>query len=150
MIIPSVILWLCAFLTLLLDVNDLTNRNRTSVTALLVLVTLFGSISNKDDFPKTSGVKYIDIWFLWYLTNIFVIICLHVAIYNVSRIFSHEYQSSANVLPLHSMDEKSENTSIAMIAKKKQLINFKMFFFLLLLMVLFNISYFTLTTYFES
>ena len=59
-IIPSLILWMCAFLTLRVNVEDFSNRNRTAVTELLVFVTFFGSITMKDYFPHTSGFKSID------------------------------------------------------------------------------------------
>ena len=98
-IIPSLVLWLCAMLTLQYDVNDLTNRNRTSVTTLLVLVTLFGAINNKSDFPKTSGFKHIDVWFVWYLINIFLIIwwvvfvhfCPHLTIWLLLLLYHNFY-----------------------------------------------------------
>ena len=47
-----------------------------TVTALLVLAALLNSISTS--LPQTSNFKYIDIWCLWYLANIFIIIIYHI------------------------------------------------------------------------
>ena len=127
-IIPSLVLWLCAMLTLQYDVNDLTNRNRTSVTTLLVLVTLFGAINNKSDFPKTSGFKHIDVWFVWYLINIFLIICHHTAISKI-------WKGSKN--------ENAEDTAEAAEGgKRKEIINRIISLVLFLLTFSFNVFYF--------
>ena len=150
-IFPSLVLYLLAFLTLRIDVEDLTNRNRTSVTALLVLVTLFGAISNKDDFPQTSGFKYIDIWFLWYLTNSFLIICHHVflssIVTNINSFGSkNENETITRVKPLHSVeeidDEKLKRSKVA----KMEFINRIVNIFFLLGMIIFNAVYFSIAT----
>ena len=77
--IPCMGLWLIAYLTSLLRVNDFTNRNRISVTVLLALVTLFGATANTDDYPQTTYLKYIDVWFLFYLSSLLLIIIHHIA-----------------------------------------------------------------------
>ena len=59
---------------------DFTNRNRISVTVLLAVVTLFSATANTDDYPKTTYLKYIDVWFLFYLTSIFLIISHHITL----------------------------------------------------------------------
>ena len=141
-ITPSVVLWLLAFLTLQYDVDDLTNRNRTSVTALLVLVTLFGSLTNKSDFPKTSGFKAIDVWFVWYLINIFIIICHHTAISKITRTIKNnaiamEEQHS------YSMYEKDEDMlAVVKSLKRRETINNVMILILLLSTLSFNVCYF--------
>ena len=150
-IFPSLVLYFVAFLTLRIDVEDLTNRNRTSVTALLVLVTLFGAISTKDDFPQTSGFKYIDIWFLWYLTNTFLIICHHVAI---SKIGSNTYSFGGNkqndkikrVKPLHLMEEDDEEELKKSKVSKMESINMIVNILFLLGMIMFNAIYFVIAT----
>ena len=80
LLFPSCMLWILTYLTLLLDVGDFVNRSRISVTILLALVTLFGSASTNDNFPKTSDFKVIDAWFIWFLLNIFLIISHHIII----------------------------------------------------------------------
>ena len=73
---PTFLLWILAYATLFIKVEDFTDRIMVTVTSLLVLATLHGSINS--ELPKTSYFKYIDLWFLWYLTNIFCIIIYHI------------------------------------------------------------------------
>ena len=82
-VIPTLIIWLVAFLTLFLGIDDLNNRSQIAVQLLLILVTFFGSISVKDDFPETTSFKFIDAWFLWYFANLLIIIYYHVVICNL-------------------------------------------------------------------
>ena len=78
LMVPSFAVWLLAYLTLFINVEDFTNRNRISITLLLSLITLFASVSLREDFPTTAYFKYIDIWFMWYLINLFLIITAHI------------------------------------------------------------------------
>jgi hypothetical protein len=144
-IFPSLVLWLLAFLTLRIDVEDLTNRNRTSVTALLVLVTLFGAISNKDDFPQTSGFKYIDVWFLWYLICTFLIICHHVILSNIV-VIENEDSAITRVQPIQCRDETNFEKLSKSNARKKELVNKIVNIFFLLAMIIFNSVYFSIAT----
>ena len=145
-IIPSLVLWLCAFLTLQYDVVDLTNRNRTSVTVLLALVTLYGSITMKVDFPKTSGFKAIDVWFVWYLINIFVMICHHTVIGRLAT-----ERRSNTICPKKNsfcMCETEEDTlAFDESLHRKETINSIMNLILLLSMLSFNVFYFLLSNY---
>ena len=75
-------LWLLAYLTLFIPVRNLNERFMGSVTALLVLASLLGSL--KDSLPKSNQTKCIDIWFLCYIINIFLIIIFHVILENLS------------------------------------------------------------------
>ena len=89
------ILWLLAYITLFIPVGNLNERFMGSVTALLVLAALLGSM--EDNLPKSNQTKCIDIWFLSYIINIFFIIIFHVIIENlnsesrrkVNRMFSY-------------------------------------------------------------
>ena len=74
------ILWLLAYLTLFIPIENLNERFMGAVTALLVLASLLGSMEN--DLPKSSQMNLIDYWFLWYIINIFFIIILHVILEN--------------------------------------------------------------------
>ena len=144
MIIPSLVLWMCAFLTLQYDVDDLTNRSRTSVTVLLVLVTLFGSITNKSDFPKTSGFKDIDVWFVWYLINIFVIICHHTAIGRIPK------QKQSNTIsikdqPICMYDREEDTLILEKNIHRKEIVNSIVNLALFLSMLSFNIFYFLMS-----
>ena len=84
-IIPTLICWLVGYLTLLLPRDDLENRGQVSVPVLLILVTLFGSISVKDDYPETTNFKYIDAWFLFYMFDTLLIIAYHLLICHMCR-----------------------------------------------------------------
>ena len=140
-ITPSLILWLCAILTMQYDVNDLTNRNRTSVTALLVLVMLFGSISNKGDFPKTSGFKHIDVWFVWYLINVFLIMCHHTAISKISKNPKTKIGAKNKHTSCIMYGNMRDSAVLESVVKRKEMINRIMTIFLILLTILFNVIY---------
>ena len=73
---PELLLWFIAYITIFLKIYDISNRSRISVTILLVLVALIGSV--KDIIPHTPYFKYVDIWSIWYLSNIFLIVCFHI------------------------------------------------------------------------
>jgi hypothetical protein len=74
--VPTFVLWLFGYLTLLIDVDNSSDRFTGAGTSLLVIVTLIYAI--EIGLPKTSYVKYIDIWFLWHLTSIFLMISYHI------------------------------------------------------------------------
>ena len=78
---PTILFWFLAYLTLYFNIDDINNRSRTSVTVLLVVVSLFSSV--KEDFPKTTYFKFVDLWFFWYVVNIFIIISVHIILENV-------------------------------------------------------------------
>ena len=73
---PTSLLWILAYLTLFISLDDFSDRIMVSVTALLVLAALLSSINSS--LPDTSYFKYIDLWFLWYTTNIFLITSFHI------------------------------------------------------------------------
>ena len=97
------ILWLLAYLTLFIPVGNLNERFMGSVTALLVLASLLGTM--EDNLPKSNQTKCIDIWFLCYIINIFLIIIFHVILENLSsksrkkvnRIFSYIFPAITSV-----------------------------------------------------
>ena len=97
---PTVLFWFLAYLTLYFNIDDINNRCRTSVTVLLVLISLLTSVKN--DFPKTTYFKYVDLWFFWYVGNTFVIISLHIILENVDiPVSDHDDDSQLNqVSPL--------------------------------------------------
>ena len=84
--IPTMMLWVLSFLTLFIDVEDFTSRNRMAVVILLCMITLLGTAQIKENFPRTTEFKYIDLWFLWYLSSIFLINCHHLLVDNMLRI----------------------------------------------------------------
>ena len=81
--IPTLILWLFGYSTLFIDMSDFSDRFIGAGTSLLVIATLFSSIS--EDLPKTAYMKLIDIWFLWHNISILVIIIYHILIDKLYR-----------------------------------------------------------------
>ena len=74
----SFLLWILAYITLFINENDFSNRFMGAVTALLVLAALLSSIG--DQLPTTAYFKFVDLWFNWFIANIFLIILIHVLI----------------------------------------------------------------------
>ena len=142
--LPTMILSLLAYLTLFLEAEDFTNRNRISVTVLLCLTTLFGTISIREDFPKTTEFKYVDIWFLWYLTNTLLINCHHVMmdkLYNKTPTRCLHVKASSGRM---NRDEILRN--LKQFWKFPKIINYVAATFFLTANVLFNIVYFSIAS----
>ena len=86
--VPTLVLWLFGYITLFIEPNGdgFSDRFMGAGTALLVIVTLLSAINA--DLPKTSYVKYIDIWFMWHVISIFLMIAYHM-ILNQLRSYLH-------------------------------------------------------------
>ena len=108
--LPTFLLWLLAYSTLLIKIEDFQDRFMGTVTALLVLAALLSSISMS--LPRTSYFKYIDIWFLWYLANIFGIIIYHI-ILDMDVIAMGESNASTRVfaIDVSSLEEEGNEKS---------------------------------------
>ena len=76
--IPSILLWLFGYSTLFIDLDDFSDRFMGSATSVLVMATLLNAIYA--DLPKTSYMKFIDLWFLWHVSSLFAILLSHIAI----------------------------------------------------------------------
>ena len=76
--LQSFLLWLLAFITLFIDIEDFSDRFMGAVTTLLVLAALLSSLGSA--LPKTAYFKLIDLWFNWFVINIVIIILIHVII----------------------------------------------------------------------
>ena len=138
---PTVLLWVLAYMTIFLCVTDFANRSRISVTLLLVLVTLFGSL--KDDLPKTTYFKFIDLWFLWYIVNVFLIISHHVIIERFH--VSHSTGSVLQIKPsLTSNERRRLFTKLFSNVFVHDINKFAAVTFLTL-MIIFNVMYFIFT-----
>lgn len=83
--IPIFLLWFLGYSTLFIKLEYFNDRFMGSVDCLLVLVFLMSSISTS--LPRTPYFKFIDVWFLWYLVNMFAIIMYHVILD-----FAHSYK----------------------------------------------------------
>lgn len=72
--VPTLVLWLFGYITLFIEPNEdgFSDRFVGAGTALLVIVTLLNAIHA--DLPKTSYMKYIDVWFLWHVISVFLMI----------------------------------------------------------------------------
>ncbi|XP_063600616.1 uncharacterized protein LOC134776794 [Penaeus indicus] len=84
--VPTTLINLISFATFCFKWFDFQNRIIVSLTALLVLSTLFGQIA--DHLPRTSYFKLIDIWFFGSILFSFVIIIIHTLVE-----FHHHYAS---------------------------------------------------------
>ncbi|XP_047736394.1 glycine receptor subunit alpha-2 [Hyalella azteca] len=87
--IPSMILLIISCLTLFFRPPIFEVRLMTALTSLLVLATLFTQVSAS--LPKTSYFKMVDIWLLFCIFAIFLIIAFHAVIDNYI-----DYGSSIN------------------------------------------------------
>ena len=81
--IPTFLLWFVSYMTLYVSLHDFGNRCKISVSILLILVSLLGA--SRNDFPKTTYFKFIDLWFFWYILNIFLIILHHIMLENIDK-----------------------------------------------------------------
>ncbi|XP_076058520.1 uncharacterized protein LOC143035535 [Oratosquilla oratoria] len=76
--IPSLTLLTISYVTLFFRPTIFEVRVMTALTALLVLATLFTQVSTS--LPKTSYFKMVDIWLLFCIILIFIIIIWHTVI----------------------------------------------------------------------
>ena len=93
--LPTFLLWCLGYATLFIEIENFTDRFIGTVTALLVLVSLLSSVN--DDLPKTSYFKFIDIWFLWYITNILSIIMVHILMSRISNVTINEEETITSI-----------------------------------------------------
>ena len=141
---PSLLFWVLAYFTMFLDIDDISNRSRTSVTLLLVLIALLQTV--KKDFPKTTYYKYVDIWFLWYVFNIFMVSLYHIILPKMrgkarkenAALKDTEMEKKTNAWP--DMSQAIDS------ATKIEKLNVVVVIITPLIMLAFNIVYFFLTT----
>ncbi|XP_023329144.1 uncharacterized protein LOC111701898 [Eurytemora carolleeae] len=62
------LLWLLAFFTLFIRLENFNERIMGGITVLLVLVSLLAYVQSS--VPTTSGLILIDIWFVWFITRL--------------------------------------------------------------------------------
>nr|XP_053640647.1 uncharacterized protein LOC128694519 [Cherax quadricarinatus] len=78
--IPSLILMVISYLTFFFRTSIFDVRVMVTLTALLVLATLFAQASNS--LPNTSYFKMVDIWLLFCVGVTFLVIIFHILIDN--------------------------------------------------------------------
>ena len=149
--LPTFLLWLLGYSTLLIKIEDFQDRFMGTVTALLVLAALLSSISMS--LPRTSYFKYIDIWFLWYLANIFIIIVYHI-ILDLDIIVMERSNTGSQVSSKSPFEEEqnekfNEETKISPYGESKftkKSINKIATILFPIIVLCFNVIYFVLTT----
>jgi hypothetical protein len=147
---PTFLLWLLCYATLFIRIDDFNDRFMGAVTSLLVLASLLSSISQS--LPQTSYFKYIDLWFLWYLANIFCMIVYHILLDmdqsqdNLSNIQMTELEKTwATKLNITTMTTKPPNSFSEDISFRKRKINKKAKIIFPIIFVMFNVIYLFLT-----
>ena len=140
---PSILFWILAYFTLFLDIDDVSNRSRTTVTLLLVLIALLQTV--KKDFPKTTYYKYIDFWFLWYVFNIFLITLYHIILPKIKKNLRQVNVAIKSVEEGQKMQNWQSQQNIDLTRKIEQ-INTIIIILTPHIMLGFNIVYFILTT----
>ncbi|XP_053641290.2 uncharacterized protein [Cherax quadricarinatus] len=76
--VPTVILLILAYLSLIFRRDDFETRVASALTVLLVLASLFTQTSTS--LPKTSYFKMVDVWLLFSISLIFFVIVFHIVI----------------------------------------------------------------------
>ena len=133
--LPTALLWSVAYFTHFISTDNFSDRFIGTVTALLVLVALLSSVNG--DLPKTSYFKYIDCWFLWYITTILLIILFHIFL-NRTKNTKASIFNSMMFRQKNQVDELEPNLRIKI--NKLSMICFA------LTTILFDAIYFYLTT----
>ena len=66
------------YLTLFIDVKDFNNRFMGAIIGFLVFASLLSSLISS--LPKSAVLKMADIWLLFYMINIILVIIIHIVI----------------------------------------------------------------------
>lgn len=72
------LMWGVAYLTLYINLDNFNNRFMGSITGLLVLCALMNSLNQR--LPSSGDMKLIDVWNIWFVVQIILIIVMHVII----------------------------------------------------------------------
>ena len=103
--IPTFILWLYGYSTLFIDPDCHIDRFMGAGTALLVVATLLNAINS--DLPKTPYMKYIDLWFIWHVVSIFLMISYHIILGRLKKYFEVP-DDQDDVVPFDRSDYKEQ------------------------------------------
>ena len=93
--VPSFLFLILGYATIFLDINSPGDRCRGSLTIMLVLTTLLNVVNG--DLPKTSYMKYIDLWFVWHIGMVFGVIIYHVALQVIGRNSKHLQETEMEI-----------------------------------------------------
>ena len=131
----SFLLWLIAYFTLFISIEDFADRFMGALTSLLVLAALLSSINAS--LPQTAYFKHIDIWFLFFVINISLIVFIHIFV-DIFLQTEKEYNVSPSMskLAFEKITIKKRSTMINQAAKV----------IIVVLMFGFVVLYFCITT----
>ena len=115
---PTVILWSFGYSTLFIDPNEngFNNRFMGSGTALLVIATLINAV--KIDLPKTAYTKYIDIWFLWHVLSVLLVIVCHIVLDRMRKNLDEQKDNQDDVVEYDPHNENATDSSSTMEIRK--------------------------------
>ena len=65
------------------DICNFSDRIMATITVLVVMAALLASL--KETLPQTSYFKFIDLWFIWHIINIFLIFAYHVTLKKIVK-----------------------------------------------------------------
>nr|XP_045624218.1 uncharacterized protein LOC123774134 [Procambarus clarkii] len=102
--IPSLILMIISYLTFYFRTSLFDVRVMVTLTALLVLATLFAQASNS--LPNTSYFKMVDIWLLFCVGITFLVIIFHILIDN--RLFKDQKMTQVKHFGMPASHKKQE------------------------------------------
>ena len=133
---PTILLWFLAYFTLFIHHENFNERIMVATTVLLVLAALLDSI--KDAIPSTSEFKYIDLWFLWYTSFIFLIALFHILLHQMS----HKIKKNKIFV-----NGKESGVHEEIVMSKKKTLNELTKILMMIAFVLFNTLYFLLQAF---
>ena len=114
---------------------------------------LIGSINQ--DIPQTSYLKCVDVWFIWYNSNIFIITCFHVVMEYLFHRENIQKNAVAKNKPLKCNPQVVSVVSSGVIASfsvlektrasNEEIINYLAAVILLVATAIFNVLYFSIS-----
>ena len=99
-------------------------------------------MSLRDDFPTTSYFKYIDVWLIWYMLNLFIIISIHICL---AMCVESATTNNTRIQPLSMTDTLEEKSIITQAIAKINLINRVAIIVFPIAMAVFTLVYFWMT-----
>ncbi|XP_069973903.1 pH-sensitive chloride channel 2-like [Penaeus vannamei] len=118
MYLPSALLLGLGYGTLFLPAEFFSERGAMSLTTLLVFISLYTETSST--LPSTSYIKRIDIWFVFSIVYLTLIIMLHLVTCTSALVAASSSPSSLFSRPLVSPVPSSSGTAGASVRDRKQ------------------------------
>ena len=132
--LPTSLLHFIGFRTLSIPASNFQDRGTMSLTTLLVLISLYTETLTA--LPITSYIKLIDVWFIFSITFLSLIISIH--LFTCDVITSDSVGYFIKVRPRNG--KQDNDTSLDKDKQKQNILN-KAKYFLLVLYVIFIVSY---------